>query len=139
MFSRLLMDMLAQQVIKFPNLRILLVVPGLGDPADANADWVNAHYWNTSIYEGVIKKAPTPSNIKLFRSRGITVHSKLAIIDDIWAAVGSANAMNHSFAVDSEMQIAIYDDASSLPRSLRTTLWAEHLNITESDVAYTDL
>jgi phosphatidylserine/phosphatidylglycerophosphate/cardiolipin synthase-like enzyme len=141
MFSSVLMDMLAQQVNKYPNLKVLLVTSGISDPNDQGAEWGEAHFWNSCIYDGLVKKAPTSGNVKFFRSRGLTVHSKLLIIDDVWAAVGSANAINHSLAVDSEMQISIYDSSGAppLPAALRKTLWAEHLNISTSDAAYDDL
>lgn len=139
MYSSVLMEMLAQQMNKYPDLKILLVTSGLKDPGDPDTDWQDAHYWNTCIHDKLIASAPTPANVKFYYSRGLTVHSKLVIIDDVWAAVGSANAINHSFAVDSEMQMSIYDGTGAFPCQLRTTLWAEHLNIGTGDAAYADL
>jgi phosphatidylserine/phosphatidylglycerophosphate/cardiolipin synthase-like enzyme len=83
------------------------------------------------------------------------VHSKIAIADDNWATIGSANldgvSMNTSdfslpflaFADEhkraTEVNAVFYDGvagqpASSIPRDLRLRLWAEHLGMTEAEL-----
>jgi phosphatidylserine/phosphatidylglycerophosphate/cardiolipin synthase-like enzyme len=63
------------------------------------------------------------------------VHSKVWIIDDEFAVIGSVNSNQRSWMHDSEVAAGIYDastEASNharLPRSLRIKLWQEHLNM----------
>lgn len=53
--------------------------------------------------------------------RGITVHSKLLIVDDLFTSVGSANINVRSFFTDSEANISIPDN--QLAYEMRSKLW----------------
>ena len=55
----------------------------------------------------------------------VYVHAKLAIVDDEWLSVGSANLNEHSLFNDTEVNV-VTDDAS-VARSTRLRLWSEHL------------
>jgi len=55
----------------------------------------------------------------------IYVHTKLMIIDDVFATLGSANANPRGFQLDTEMNLAWFDPASV--RGLRNELWREML------------
>ena len=55
----------------------------------------------------------------------VYVHAKVAVVDDRWLTVGSANLNEHSLFNDTEMNI-VTDDAA-LARSVRERLWTEHL------------
>jgi cardiolipin synthase A/B len=55
----------------------------------------------------------------------IYVHSKVAVVDDEWATIGSANAMFRSFYDDTEMNVTVWDRA--VATGLRCELFAEHL------------
>jgi phosphatidylserine/phosphatidylglycerophosphate/cardiolipin synthase-like enzyme len=73
----------------------------------------------------------------------IYVHAKTAMIDDVWAAVGSANLNRRSWTHDSEVACAVVDErrdprppldpaglgdgARVFARELRLRLWREHL------------
>ena len=57
--------------------------------------------------------------------RAIYVHAKVAIIDDVWATVGSGNLNNRGMLNDTEMNVAVLDE--TLAQGLRMLLWAEHL------------
>src|SRR5205085_9856691 len=59
--------------------------------------------------------------------RPIYVHSKVAIIDDIWTTVGSANLNKRSMHDDAEMNVSTLD--AELAQGLRLMLWAEHLGL----------
>jgi len=59
------------------------------------------------------------------RYRAIYVHAKVAIIDDVWATVGSGNLNNRGMLNDTEMNVAVLDE--TLAQGLRMLLWAEHL------------
>jgi phosphatidylserine/phosphatidylglycerophosphate/cardiolipin synthase-like enzyme len=63
--------------------------------------------------------------------RPIYVHAKVAIVDDLWATVGSANLNNRGMHDDTEMNVAVLD--SELARNLRLLLWAEHLGLLSED------
>lgn len=67
------------------------------------------------------------------RSKSIYVHSKLAVVDDHWLTVGSANLNDHSLFNDTELNLAVYDD--EIARSTRQRLWAEHLELPVAKVA----
>jgi phosphatidylserine/phosphatidylglycerophosphate/cardiolipin synthase-like enzyme len=66
------------------------------------------------------------------RADPVYVHAKVAVIDDRWLIVGSANLNAHSLFNDTEMCVAT-DDAA-LARDTRVRLWAEHLELDEADV-----
>ena len=57
----------------------------------------------------------------------IYVHAKIAIVDDSWLTIGSANLNEHSLFNDTEMNIVTRDEA--LVRATRLRLWAEHLEL----------
>lgn len=58
---------------------------------------------------------------------GVYVHAKVAMIDDQWLTVGSANLNEHSLFNDSEVNL-VTDDAA-LARGVRERLWSEHLGL----------
>jgi phosphatidylserine/phosphatidylglycerophosphate/cardiolipin synthase-like enzyme len=66
----------------------------------------------------------------------IYVHAKVGIIDDEWFSIGSANLNQRGLATDTEMNVQVVD--GELARSLRIKLWAEHLGMTEEEVAARD-
>ncbi|WP_367131746.1 phosphatidylserine/phosphatidylglycerophosphate/cardiolipin synthase family protein [Saccharothrix sp. HUAS TT1] len=58
-------------------------------------------------------------------STSVYVHAKLAIVDDRWLSVGSANLNEHSLFNDTEVNL-VTDDAD-VARDARLRLWSEHL------------
>ncbi|MDQ2896953.1 MAG: phospholipase D family protein [Actinomycetota bacterium] len=68
------------------------------------------------------------------RADPLYVHAKVAVVDDRWLIVGSANLNAHSFFNDTEMCV-VTDDAG-LARDTRVRLWAEHLELDPADVAH---
>jgi phosphatidylserine/phosphatidylglycerophosphate/cardiolipin synthase-like enzyme len=61
------------------------------------------------------------------------VHAKIAIVDDRWLTIGSANLNEHSLFNDSEMNVACCEGA--LARDTRLRLWGEHLERPVVEVA----
>src|SRR6266567_792901 len=59
--------------------------------------------------------------------RPIYVHAKVAIVDDLWSTVGSANLNNRGMRDDTELNVATLN--AELARGLRMLLWAEHLEL----------
>jgi phosphatidylserine/phosphatidylglycerophosphate/cardiolipin synthase-like enzyme len=66
------------------------------------------------------------------------IHSKLWIIDDLVAIVGSANATARSWWLDSEVSAIIMDDPAApqgaFAKRLRAQVWAGHLGVDTKDV-----
>ncbi len=61
--------------------------------------------------------------------RPIYVHAKVAIVDDLWSTVGSANLNNRGMRDDTEMNVATLDH--TLAHGLRLMLQGEHLGLVE--------
>lgn len=59
--------------------------------------------------------------------RPIYVHAKIAVVDDAWLTVGSANLNEHSLFNDTEMNIVTHDP--EIARATRIRLWSEHLKL----------
>jgi cardiolipin synthase len=59
------------------------------------------------------------------RYEDIYVHAKLAIVDDCWVTIGSANTMWRSFRGDTELNASFW--SSELAKALRCELLREHL------------
>ncbi len=67
----------------------------------------------------------------------VYVHAKVCVLDDSWSSIGSDNFCRRSWTNDSELSAAIIDrspaDGAGLPRRLRLTLAAEHLDRLDPD------
>jgi phosphatidylserine/phosphatidylglycerophosphate/cardiolipin synthase-like enzyme len=61
----------------------------------------------------------------------IYIHAKVAIVDDEWMTIGSANTFARSFNFDTELN-AFTNDVKQVV-SLRRALWSEHLEIGKDD------
>jgi phosphatidylserine/phosphatidylglycerophosphate/cardiolipin synthase-like enzyme len=61
------------------------------------------------------------------------VHAKIAVVDDRWLTIGSANLNEHSLFNDSEMNVIACDP--QLARETRLRLWAEHLELGIEEVS----
>jgi phosphatidylserine/phosphatidylglycerophosphate/cardiolipin synthase-like enzyme len=62
----------------------------------------------------------------------VYVHAKVAIVDDRWLTVGSANLNDHSLFNDSEVNVVTCDER--LVRETRLRLWAEHLEASPDEL-----
>ncbi|GGB92117.1 phospholipase D-like domain-containing protein [Cellulomonas carbonis] len=95
-----------------------------------------------------------PGNVHVFHleragtSLQIYVHSKLMVVDDLYAAVGSANLNFRSQTTDSELHLGVFDrelrpgTMAGAPvhvgagvADLRMQLWGEHLNVDPDSLA----
>jgi phosphatidylserine/phosphatidylglycerophosphate/cardiolipin synthase-like enzyme len=63
------------------------------------------------------------------RARQVYVHAKVAVVDDRWLVVGSANLNAHSLFNDTEACVTTCDE--ELARETRLRLWREHLEVDE--------
>jgi phosphatidylserine/phosphatidylglycerophosphate/cardiolipin synthase-like enzyme len=66
-------------------------------------------------------------------SHSLYVHAKVAIVDDRWLTVGSANLNEHSLFNDTEMNVTTTDRDFAL--LTRLELWSEHLERSAAEVA----
>ena len=70
------------------------------------------------------------------------MHSKVVIVDDVWATIGSANMNVRSYTSDTEVNCCFVDGridqhgSRVSVRDLRRALWAEHLGVTSGKVRY---
>jgi phosphatidylserine/phosphatidylglycerophosphate/cardiolipin synthase-like enzyme len=70
------------------------------------------------------------------RTVPVYVHAKIAIVDDRWLTIGSANLNEHSLFNDTELNLVVCDE--QLARETRERLWAEHLELPLGDVSKAD-
>jgi len=63
--------------------------------------------------------------------RPVYVHAKVAIVDDVWATVGSGNLNNRGMRDDTEMNVATLD--ANLAYGFRLMLQAEHLGLATAE------
>ncbi len=66
------------------------------------------------------------------REDRLYVHAKVGIVDDRWLTIGSANLNAHSLFNDTELNVVC--DDPELARATRLRLWAEHLQLEQSDI-----
>jgi len=57
--------------------------------------------------------------------RGLILHAKTVLIDDIWALIGSGNIMRRSVYTDIEHGVAFIDEDGAAVRDYRCELWAD--------------
>jgi phosphatidylserine/phosphatidylglycerophosphate/cardiolipin synthase-like enzyme len=66
------------------------------------------------------------------RSIPVYVHAKVAIVDDSWLTIGSANLNEHSLYNDTEMNVVTCD--RDIAGAVRRRLWSEHLECSPEDI-----
>lgn len=107
------------------KVKVIMVGSGYADPGDLFTGEKNTELGSQLTALSDVD----PDMVAVWRLLQQTVHTKLMIIDDEFAALGSANLQARSMiGVDSELHVAIVS-AGEVVRRLRATLWAEHLNI----------
>ncbi|HEY2439911.1 MAG TPA: phospholipase D family protein [Solirubrobacteraceae bacterium] len=117
-----------------PQFRVVIVLPvkannGQDDTRGQVGVLIGADNGSERMLAATIR-ALTPSAT---RADPVYVHAKVAVVDDRWLVVGSANINAHSLFNDTEMCV-VTDDAE-LARDTRIRLWAEHLELDEAQVA----
>jgi phosphatidylserine/phosphatidylglycerophosphate/cardiolipin synthase-like enzyme len=117
------------------GLNVIIVVPGVikevarlrkGEALDA----ISAHglFLQQKLFAGFLAGMKGDAGIfRLARTddKDIYIHSKLFVVDDVFASIGSANANPRSYRMDSELDFVWYDPATV--RKLRVDLWNEFL------------
>ena len=62
----------------------------------------------------------------------VYIHAKIAIVDDEWLTLGSANLNEHSLFNDTEMNVVAHDP--ELAHDTRLRLWSEHLELPVDEI-----
>jgi phosphatidylserine/phosphatidylglycerophosphate/cardiolipin synthase-like enzyme len=128
-----IIDARVQNFSLFPMLRaaakrgvkIILVGSGYADPGDMFTGEKNV----TLPRQLKQLVAGNEDQFAVWRLLQQTVHTKLMIIDDQFASIGSANLQSRSMiGVDSELHVAVVSTESTV-RDLRARMWAEHLDL----------
>jgi phosphatidylserine/phosphatidylglycerophosphate/cardiolipin synthase-like enzyme len=120
-----------------PDFRIVVVLPahpnvGKGDTDThvamlRTADQGRGRVQVFSLYTA----APDASRTWVYKP--IYVHAKVAVIDDRWYMVGSANLNQRGLEGDSELNAQVLDAQQA--RDLRLRLWSEHLGLPRETIA----
>lgn len=127
-----------------PDLRVIIVLPIAPEEVGATGtgDELTEHGLSmqhevliklrrelkerVGIFSLIMKvKGRGRSKTETFGSPQIYLHSKLLIIDDLYANIGSSNTNPRSFYVDTEITAACY--CPDEVKRLRLKLWQEHL------------
>jgi phosphatidylserine/phosphatidylglycerophosphate/cardiolipin synthase-like enzyme len=128
-----------------PELRLIVVVPRHPD-RNGKLSGPMSRLGQLMMMDRV--RAAAPDRVAFFdleneRGDAIYVHAKTVIVDDVFAMLGSDNMNRRSWTHDSELSIAVLDDAVDerpphdpagtgdrarvFARDLRLRLWREHL------------
>ncbi|SDG71709.1 phospholipase D-like domain-containing protein [Pseudonocardia oroxyli] len=116
------------------GVKVILVCSGRKDPADAGVNRFRRRV-TRDIQRGVIDRLRPAdrANVMMHRIEDLTVHTKLMLVDDVFAAVGSANFYSRSMrGTDSELT-TVYVTTGTQVQDLRVRLWAEHLRTRLTD------
>lgn len=137
LWSPVVAEVFAEALRRRPGLRLVAVVPNRPDK-----DSVVQVRTSDVAHRKALKvlRAAGGDRVEVYElARGdgvpIYVHSKVCVIDDFWAAVGSANLNRRSWTYDTELAAAVVDGSGSFARDLRVRLWCEHLGRDEHDTA----
>jgi phosphatidylserine/phosphatidylglycerophosphate/cardiolipin synthase-like enzyme len=127
--ARLLRDKLANP--PSPDFRMLFVLPA--NPKSGNDDTrgVLAELIDEDDDNGRILACALYARSGT-RADPIYVHGKVAIVDDHWLTLGSANLNEHSLFNDTEMNIVARNP--ELAARTRQRLWAEHLELSADQI-----
>jgi phosphatidylserine/phosphatidylglycerophosphate/cardiolipin synthase-like enzyme len=107
-----------------PDFRLLLLLPSKPSSGADDTRGVLGHLIEADADEGRLLACT------LYARSGkladpVYIHAKIAIIDDTWLTLGSANLNEHSLFNDTEMNVVSHDH--ELARDTRLRLWSEHL------------
>ncbi|MBU2667872.1 phosphatidylserine/phosphatidylglycerophosphate/cardiolipin synthase family protein [Actinoplanes bogorensis] len=116
------------------GVKIILIGSGRKDPADGGDSTVRPVITHDLRWR-VLARLPVAArrNLVMYRIDNLTVHTKLMLVDDVFASIGSANFFSRSMVgTDSEIT-STFVTTGPLVRDLRVKLWAEHLRTPVDD------
>lgn len=117
-------------------------------PRDTDGFPVSAFNFHQEQFLRIVR-AGHPAKVHIFHpiqptsGSRIYVHSKVMIIDDVYAVIGSPNVNRRGSSHDTELAAAVVDSdvvggVCRFARDLRQSLWGEHLGISPSDPRIAD-
>jgi phosphatidylserine/phosphatidylglycerophosphate/cardiolipin synthase-like enzyme len=113
-----------------PDLKIILLT-GLPDPSDPPRSERNSIMGDHLFVD---LSSQQIARIVFYEHRVATIHSKLWVIDDAFALVGSANILNRSMYLDIEHGVSFVAEGNgNTVVGLRRKLWAEHFRLELGD------
>lgn len=127
--STTVMDWINAAVKANGELRVVLLT-GRADPNDRpNSAMTKAFRIaiNDHLLKGIPAGSPLLNRIGVFSHQTSVIHSKMTLIDDQWALIGSANCMRRSLFTDIEHSVAYMDEAGQAVANQRAQLWQPHL------------
>jgi phosphatidylserine/phosphatidylglycerophosphate/cardiolipin synthase-like enzyme len=129
-----IVELLATQLRHHPreSFRVVVVLPSR---ANNGQDDTKGQLGRLVAADGGAGRllAATLRSLSGHREDPLYVHAKVAIVDDRWLTVGSANLNAHSLFNDTEMNVCT--DHPGLARATRLRLWAEHLDVAATAIA----
>ena len=108
-----------------PNFRLVVVLPAKANNGQDDTRGQLGRLLAADAGAGRVLAASLRS-LSGGREDPLYVHAKVAIVDDRWLSIGSANLNAHSLFNDTEMNVCT--DHRELARLTRLRLWAEHLD-----------
>jgi len=143
LWSPRVMDVLLALLAKPPDpaFRIVLVLPAQAEDGKFDNDQHVARLRDADAGRGLVSVyCPYTCGIgpgqRAFTYHPIYLHAKVAIIDDAWCIVGSANLNERGLIGDTELNAVVRDAA--VARALRLELWSEHLGLSAEALAAGD-
>jgi phosphatidylserine/phosphatidylglycerophosphate/cardiolipin synthase-like enzyme len=116
-----------------PDFRLLLLLPSKPNSGSDDTRGVLGHLIDADDDAGRVLACT------LFARAGnvadpIYIHAKIAVIDDKWFTLGSANLNEHSLFNDTEMNVVSHDP--EVARQTRIRLWSEHLELPAKELPH---
>jgi phosphatidylserine/phosphatidylglycerophosphate/cardiolipin synthase-like enzyme len=136
----------AQALAARPELRLIAVIPRFPDQDGASSmppNLIGRIQALKAMYDAGGDRVAC-YGIENHESIPVYVHAKICVVDDTWAAIGSANVNRRSWTHDSELACAVLDEtpaqdagngARAYAGDLRLTLAREHLDRDPGDDA----
>lgn len=107
-----------------PDFRVVVVLPALAN--QGQEDTLGMLKVLTDADGGAGRfVASTISSVSNGQVERIYVHAKIAVVDDSWLTIGSANLNGRGMLNDTEANVVTHH--AQLARATRLRLWAEHL------------
>jgi phosphatidylserine/phosphatidylglycerophosphate/cardiolipin synthase-like enzyme len=142
--SEIVAKAIARQMEEYPELELLIVLPDKAEDAVVGPAIAYRQYRLIKMLRDRADRRsfvgqpipPEKSRVQVmslftmdkeYEPMPIYVHAKVAIIDDIWMTIGSANCSDRSFELDTELNCFLED--ATLAKSFRQSLWSEHLEL----------
>ena len=144
LWSSSVAEVFAHALTREPDLQLVAVVPRFPEQ-DGPLSRRTAMLGHQQAISAVLRAGGDRVHVldvENVEGEPVYVHSKVCIVDDVWASVGSDNFNRRSWTHDSELTAAVLDDrraprgmedARLFAQSLRLELWQEHLDLPSGD------